>query len=98
MGITSKVLERVNVALDQGVNVDSKGELGIPHPGIAEDHGKAVELSPRAVDLDITAFCPVDLGLDSGLRLVAIYCRNTGLWSRISHIVFYDRIFARKSR
>jgi hypothetical protein len=96
-GITSKVLERVNVTLDQGMNVGSKGEFGRSHPGIAKDHGKTVELSPRAVDLDITAFCPVDLGLDSGLRLVAIYFRNTDFGSYLSNIVFYDRIFALES-
>ena len=79
------------------MNVGSKGERGISHPGIAEDHGKTVELSPGAVYLDITAFCPVDLGLDSGFRLVAIYCRKTDFGSYLSHIVFYDRIFARES-
>jgi hypothetical protein len=63
----------------------------------AEDHGETVQLSLRAVDLDITAFCPVDVGLDSGLRLVAVYCRNTDLRSRLSHIVFNDRISARES-
>jgi hypothetical protein len=38
------------------------------------------------------------LGLDSGLRLVAIYCRNTDFRSYLSHIVFYDRISARESQ
>lgn len=97
LSITSKVLERVQVALNQRVNVDAKGELGIPHSGVTEDRGETVKLSSSVVDLEVTAFCPIYLGLNSWLRLVAIYCRNTDFRSYLSDVVFYDRIFPLKS-
>src|SRR5690606_26878907 len=42
LGITSEILERIEMAPDKGVNVDLEGELGISHAGIAEDHGETV--------------------------------------------------------
>ncbi len=65
MSIISKVLERVEVTLNQRVNVDAKGELGILHSRITKDHGETVKLSPSAVDLEVTAFCSIYLGLNS---------------------------------
>jgi hypothetical protein len=79
------------------MDVYAEGELDIPHPGIAQDHVKAVELSGLAIDLNSTAFTPVYLGLDSRLSLIAVNSRNSDFGSYLSHKVLYDCVFAGKS-
>jgi len=97
LGITSKVLERVQVTLDQRVNVYVKGELGIPHSGVTENHGETIKFSVSSVDVEVTAIAPIDLGLNSWFCFVTVYCRNPDFRPYHPDIVFYDGIFSSKS-
>jgi hypothetical protein len=89
--------ETHSVTLNQHVNVHAQSEFDIPHPGIAEDHIKAVELSGFAIDLNSTALTPIYLGLDSWLSLIAVYGGNSDLRSYLSHKVLHDCVFACKA-
>ena len=44
-GVSTEVLEGIEVALDEGAGICGEGEDRISHPGVPEDHAEAVEPS-----------------------------------------------------
>lgn len=68
LGIPAEVVECMEMALNEGVDVGGKGEDHEAHPGISEDDAEAVHGLLVSVDVQIPAFPPVDLCLDAGFR------------------------------
>jgi hypothetical protein len=97
LGAAAEIAKRIQVTLNQCVDIYAQSELYVSHPGVAEHHAKAVELSGFAIDLNSTAFSPIYLRLDSGFSLIAVYSRDSNFRPHLSHKVLHDCIFAGKS-
>ncbi len=95
--VTTEVLEGIEMAPNEGIDVGGEGEDHIPHPGIAEDHAEAVQFSLPAIDIQMAALAPVDLCLDTGSGLIPENCRYRRLRSDHTEIVFDDGAFPVKS-
>ena len=68
LGIAAKVVERMEVARDEGGDIGRERELHEAHPGIPENYAEAVHGLLFPVDGQIAAIRPVHLCLDTGVR------------------------------
>ena len=71
------------VTLDEGINVYSQRKFGISHSRITKNHGETVEFPFVSTDIDITAFGPINLSLNSWFGLVS-YIAGTPILGRTS--------------
>jgi len=88
-GVSPEILEGMQMALDEGIDIRGKGEFHVPHAEIAEDHTETVEPSWLTIHVDTIAFSPVHLSLDSGFGLIPKYCRCSSSRTDLSD-VFLD--------
>lgn len=96
-GISSKILEGMQVTFDEGLDVGGEGELHISHTGIAKDHAEAVESSQLAIHLNTITYSPVYLDLDAGFCLIPVHCRYTFFRAYLPYEILYDCVASRES-
>ena len=95
LGEAAEVLKGIQVTLDKGEDIGGEGEGHIPHPGVPEDHAKAVYLPSLSIHVLMPAFGPVDLRLNAGLGLIPEDCRHRGARPDCPDMVFDDRVLPR---
>lgn len=91
-GVAAEVLERIEMAFDEGIDIGSKGKLHVPHPGISQDHAEAVDLSRVPVCLNPVALAPVYLCLNTGFRLEPENSLHILSWPDRADIVLDNRV------
>ena len=97
LGAAAEVLEGIEMALNEGIDIGGEGEDHVPHLGIPEDHAEAVDLAYVTILLDPAALSPVYLRLDAGFGLIPENRLYRRLRSDRADIVFDDGAFPVKS-
>ncbi len=97
LGMPTKVLEGIDMALDESIGIRGEGEDHVPHPGVPEDHAEAVQFSPPSIHIQMPAFSPIHLCLNAGFGLIPEDRRHTLGWPDLPDIVFDDCILPRET-
>jgi hypothetical protein len=94
MGVSAKVGEGVQMALDEGVGPDVVGKFGEAGTGIAQDHGETEEVDRFALDHMPTQVDSIDLRLFAWLGLESYLGADRPVPLDRSHEVLDDRVLA----
>ncbi len=97
LGVSTEVLEGIEVALDEGGGICGEGEDRIPHSRIAGDHAEAVQFPPPSIDIQMSALTPVHLRLDTGFGLIPEDRRYRRGGPDLTDVVLDDGVLPAKS-